>query len=78
VNYIISEMLEFSRNCLFFLGIFSSKEIFLGKENREIFLPQKKFLWRKKFLHGNFKKIKLFTTEENALNMQAEDDKSQS
>jgi len=43
MNYIISEMLEFSRNCLFFLGIFSSKEIFLGKENREIFLPQKIF-----------------------------------
>jgi hypothetical protein len=64
MNYIISEMLKFSKNCLFFF-FFPSKEIFVGKENREL------------FLHGNFKKKKLFTTDESALNMQVEEDKSQ-
>jgi len=37
----------------------------VGKENRKL------------FLHGNFKKKKLFTTDESALNMQVEEDKSQ-
>jgi hypothetical protein len=50
----------------------------LGRKIEKFSFPKKKFLWRKKFLHGNFKKIKLFTTEENALNMQVEEDKSQS
>jgi len=59
MNYIISEMLEFSRNCLFFLGIFSSKEIFLGKENREIFLPQKKISLEEKIPSWKFQKNKI-------------------
>jgi hypothetical protein len=51
---------------LFFFFSPLQRNFFWGKENREI------------FLHGNFKTQQLFTTKESALNMQVEEDKSQS